>query len=144
MLEGTPAIGWCEVQQSYYEWLGVKKTGLRWLSSLIQKLWDVAWDQWNHRNGILHDNDENLLSKLQDLQIKEQYQQGSAGLTKDGKEMFRMGLAKTLKLNKEFKTAWLIRVVESRQRRLRQREPQQAAYAQERQTMGRWLARNSS
>ena len=144
MLEGAPAIGWREVQQSYYEWLGLRKTGLRWLSALVQKLWDVAWDQWNHRNGILHDNDESLVSVLQDLKIKEQYQQGSSGSTKDGQTVFRMGLVRTLKLSKELKTAWLIRIVESRQRCSRQREAQHTTYAQERQTMGRWLARTSS
>ena len=144
LLEGTPAIGWSEVQQSYYDWLGVRKTGLRWLSALVQKLWDVAWDQWNHRNGILHNNDENLVNLLQDARIREQFQLGSSGLMQDGKEVFRAGLRNTLKLSKELKTAWLIRTVESRQRRSRQREAQHTTYAQERQTMGRWLARGSA
>ena len=145
MLEGAPAIGWREIQQSYYEWLGIRKTGLRWLSALVQKLWDVAWDQWNHRNGILHDNDETLSTLLQDRQIREQYLLGASGLTRDGQIVFCMGLVKTLKLGTELKTAWLIRIRESRQRKQRQREnPGQAAYTQERQAMGRWLARSGS
>jgi hypothetical protein len=32
------------------------KTTLGWPSTLIIKTWDVAWDQWEHRNGILHGN----------------------------------------------------------------------------------------
>ena len=27
----------------------------RWVTQLIQKLWNVSWDLWEHRNGIQHD-----------------------------------------------------------------------------------------
>ncbi len=29
--------------------------------ALIKKLWDIAWDMWEHRNGVLHDS-ENVVS----------------------------------------------------------------------------------
>jgi hypothetical protein len=54
-LEGRPSVGWSEVQHRYYEFLDSRRTGLRWLTALIQKLWDVAWDMWDHRNRVLHD-----------------------------------------------------------------------------------------
>jgi hypothetical protein len=44
LLEGRPALGWSEVQNRYYEWLGSSRSGLRWLTALIQKLWDIAFD----------------------------------------------------------------------------------------------------
>ena len=27
-------------------------------AEIMQKLWDVSWDQWNHRNAILHGGDK--------------------------------------------------------------------------------------
>jgi hypothetical protein len=44
LLEGRPSLGWSEVQQRYYEWIGSRRSGLGWLTALIQKLWDIAWD----------------------------------------------------------------------------------------------------
>ena len=50
LLEGCPAKGWEESQQMYFSWIGSRRTGKRWLSAVIRKLWDVAWDMWDHRN----------------------------------------------------------------------------------------------
>ena len=33
------------------------------------KLWSIAWDMWEHRNGILHDKRESCYS-LHDLQLE--------------------------------------------------------------------------
>ena len=46
LLEGAPAKGWSDAQQRYYDALGKRNTGERWLTAIIQKLWDVAWDLW--------------------------------------------------------------------------------------------------
>jgi hypothetical protein len=37
LLEGRPSFSWSEVQQRYYEWLGSRRSGLRWPTALIQK-----------------------------------------------------------------------------------------------------------
>ena len=49
LLEGRTALGWSEVQQRYLQWIGSRRSGLRWLTTVIQKLWDIAWDMWDHR-----------------------------------------------------------------------------------------------
>jgi len=51
---GCISFEWAKVQGDYYKWIGRKKTGKRWAVALIQKLWDVSWDQWECRNGALH------------------------------------------------------------------------------------------
>jgi hypothetical protein len=51
-LEGTIATEWQSVQATYYLFLQSSKTTLRWASALIRKTWEVAWDQWEYRNGI--------------------------------------------------------------------------------------------
>ena len=36
----------------------MQRTGQPWVATLIQKIWDISWDQWQHRNGILHRGDK--------------------------------------------------------------------------------------
>ncbi len=60
-LEGWASFEWALIQQDYYDLLQSRRSGLRWLSSLIKKLCQVAWDLWEHRNGILHEQ-ENCVS----------------------------------------------------------------------------------
>eukprot|EP00549_Striatella_unipunctata_P025148 CAMPEP_0118684512 /NCGR_PEP_ID=MMETSP0800-20121206/6685_1 /TAXON_ID=210618 ORGANISM="Striatella unipunctata, Strain CCMP2910" /NCGR_SAMPLE_ID=MMETSP0800 /ASSEMBLY_ACC=CAM_ASM_000638 /LENGTH=142 /DNA_ID=CAMNT_0006581227 /DNA_START=198 /DNA_END=626 /DNA_ORIENTATION=+ len=55
--EGWMSSKWAETQQAYYEWLGMRRTGHRWVQALIKKLWQTAWDLWEHRNSILHHQD---------------------------------------------------------------------------------------
>ena len=45
LLGGCLSLEWAKVQSTYFKWLGVRKTGKRWVAALIQKLWDVEWDQ---------------------------------------------------------------------------------------------------
>ena len=45
---------WSEVKHLYLQPLSAKVTYQRWISSLIKKLWDMAWDICNHHNHILH------------------------------------------------------------------------------------------
>ena len=85
LLEGCPAIGWAEAQQLYFEWLEKRNTGRRWLVSVIQQLWNIAWDLWEHRNKILHDADDSDKYEILDHEITEQYQLGERGLTRQGK-----------------------------------------------------------
>ena len=95
-LEGFPVRGWAEVQQRYYEWIRCKNSGERWLASLIQKVWDVAWDMWDHRNSVLHGNESSLLLLQLRRGIEEQFELGSSSVTKDAKLLVRPGREKIL------------------------------------------------
>ena len=53
-LRGFPTITWAEAQNCHYKHIQSKRSGERWLSELIKKLWAVSWDMWRFRNGILH------------------------------------------------------------------------------------------
>jgi hypothetical protein len=78
-----PLLGWSEVQHRYYEFLDSRRTGLRWLTALIQKLWDVAWDMWDHRNRVLHDQEHSVARDLQIQQITDEFATGSVGLARE-------------------------------------------------------------
>lgn len=56
-LNGFISKRWLTTQQMFYDRTQSKRTGRRWVSSLIQKIWDISWDQWRHRNEVLHGGD---------------------------------------------------------------------------------------
>jgi hypothetical protein len=134
MLEGTPVIGWAEVQQRYLEWRKKRRTG----SAVIQKMWDVAWDLWDHRNGILHNKEVNIAEQQQDREVEEEFNLGPSTVTREAKRLFRPGLNNLLTLPPAAKHAWLIRI---RNARIRYEESVQMrqAFTAERSGMGRWL-----
>jgi hypothetical protein len=69
LLESRPSLGWSEVPQRYYEWIGSRRSGLRWLTALIQKVWDIAWDMWDNRNQVLYEQEHSVARDLQIQQI---------------------------------------------------------------------------
>jgi hypothetical protein len=52
--EGCTSQAWEEHQQAYKDWCRTKKSSRRWAIALIQKLWDMVWDLWEHCIGIVH------------------------------------------------------------------------------------------
>jgi hypothetical protein len=54
-LEGCLGASWRQDQEQYYSSLGQARSGLRWTTALVLKLWQVAWNMWEHRNQIEHD-----------------------------------------------------------------------------------------
>jgi hypothetical protein len=43
--EGAPALGWSEYMDLYYNSIRSNRNGHRWLSSsIMKKLWNIAWD----------------------------------------------------------------------------------------------------
>ena len=53
-VRGFVSHKWAKPQDCHYKHIGSKKTGKRWVSALIKKLWQVSWDMWRFRNGVLH------------------------------------------------------------------------------------------
>ena len=53
--DGCLALEWAQVQQKYYDWIGSRKSGRKWVRGLIRQLWEVAFSAWEHRNSVLHD-----------------------------------------------------------------------------------------
>jgi hypothetical protein len=60
-------------------------------SALIRKTWTVAWDQWEHRNGILHDKENNLtFEEIETLELKipQEFSDGRCQLPKADAYLF--------------------------------------------------------
>jgi hypothetical protein len=138
MLEGMPVKGWEEVQQRYFVWRKKRQTGKRWLAAIIRKLWDVAWDLWEHRNGILHDCDTNLAEQQLNSEVAIEYELGPQTVTREARQLFWPRLTKLLLGPPAAKRAWLIRVRNSRIRFLELATTRQS-FSAERSRMIHWL-----
>jgi hypothetical protein len=55
LVEGAPALGWSGYIDLHYNSIWSNRNGRYWLSSIIKKLWNIAWDLWEHQNGAAHD-----------------------------------------------------------------------------------------
>ena len=148
MLQGCTVNGWEEVQQAYLTWLGKKTTGKRWLSALICKLWSIAWDQWEHRNGILHDVESNRRHVALDQHISTLHAQGSAGLDAPERRFFeKYSLPLILSSPPTFRQRWASRIEAGRLRVLRRavRQSRRAhTLAPQRRILARWLGSTAS
>jgi hypothetical protein len=109
--EGWIPIAWEETQQAYYNLIKSRWTGRRWTICLIKKLWDIAWDLWNHRNGILHHSENTLVeaeSKKLDQHITTTYLNLSqAILTQCDRYLLRLPLNRLLQKDLPYKKTWL-------------------------------------
>lgn len=53
MLEGW-SFEWALLQQEHYKSIKSRRTGTKWASGFIRRVWLIAWEMWSHRNGVLH------------------------------------------------------------------------------------------
>jgi hypothetical protein len=80
-----------EIQAQYFRQIGKHNSGRLWTSALIHNIWQVAWDQWEHRNAILH-NSENIVIQAESVMIASRVQMeletGIQGLLQDDRYLF--------------------------------------------------------
>ena len=80
---------------------------------MIKKLWNVAWDMWDSRNGEVHNNTETQkaqIIKQLDETIKENHKigQGNCFLPQIEREFFREALDVILDKTEYQKRTWLL------------------------------------
>jgi hypothetical protein len=111
--EGCIAVEWVGVQEAHFIWLGRRNTGKRWATSLIIKLWEVAWDLWNHCNQIKYN-----IETAQDLArcdlikstVRLEYAFGRSGLPRRDWHLFKHPLRSLLESSLHYLDAWLLRI----------------------------------
>jgi hypothetical protein len=120
--EGCIAIEWAGVQEAHFLWLGRRNTGKRWATSLIVKLWEVAWDLWDHRNQVKkHLETTQEVARREELviAISSEYAFGRSGLPLRDWRLFNRPLLSTLASSLHYLEAWLLRVQTARSRKNR-------------------------
>jgi hypothetical protein len=121
-LEGTISKHWQPVQALYFLFTNSRKSTLRWASALIRKTWIVAWDQWEHRNGILHHKENNLtFDEIEtiELKIRQEFSDGRCQLPQADAYLFRGTVNKILHRKIPQLKDWLEQVEAARARQHR-------------------------
>ena len=118
LMGGCLSIEWAMAQQTYFKWMGIRRTGKRWVVSLIKRMWEISWDLWDDRNDFLHKTpmaaDLSGAASL-DKAIREEYQLGSAGLPTPVRRQFPKDINKFLKTSLIQRKSWLVLVRASRE-----------------------------
>jgi hypothetical protein len=137
--EGCLAHEWEDVQSNHYSWCRSRKSSRRWTTSLIRKLWDISWDLWEHRIGILHDaSNAEILYNMAEVNdsIRDQFWHGPQGLPPRDHALFSGTVEQLLSASIPYRQKWLERVEKARARATRRAL---TSHDQERQALRAWL-----
>ena len=55
---------WSQAHQAYMISLGRRTTGIQWMSRIIRRIWQIAWDLWIHRRSVLESTDAAILPAI--------------------------------------------------------------------------------
>ena len=120
--EGCIAVEWAGDHEGHFLWLGRRNTGKCWATSLVGKLWEVAWDLWDHRNQAKFN-----LETAQDiarrdsilLAVRSEYSFGQSSLPRWDWRLFKHPLLSLFASSLHYRDAWLLCVKTARSRQLR-------------------------
>jgi hypothetical protein len=139
-LEGRPATGWMFAQEGHYRSIpGCMKTGRRWITALIKKLWDTAWSLWDHRNKINTDSETSTATQELTRKIQEQFHLGVTQLPRVVKRLFQNGIDGVMSRSTAQQKAWLRRVSVARERAQGRIDEAQENLGPQRQLMRRYF-----
>jgi hypothetical protein len=108
------------------------QTSKQWATALILKLFNVAWDQWEHRTHF----DQQAVRKADD-QIRQEFVTGSHQPPPGDRGLFKAGVKKSQVARPlDLKQEWIQHVQVARENWTRQAHP---TWPPERQVFLRWL-----
>jgi hypothetical protein len=126
--EGRWATEFAEIQDRYYKFMQMRKTGKRWLVSVIKKTWEIAWSLWDHRNRVQERvREAHLRATLKD-QVRTIFMRGPNGLHPASQRLFtHKSLEERLKQKTVDLQAWVRRVQAAQERAINNPERLAAA-----------------
>jgi hypothetical protein len=90
-LQGRVACQFETLQQKHLTDKNSTQTDKRWTIEIIKKLTKVAWDMWDHRNDILHNDGANFHKKMEgaesDVMIRAELNTGENVLLRADKKV---------------------------------------------------------
>jgi hypothetical protein len=109
--EGWFCTDWALLQQAYYKSIKSHRSGKRWTIALITKLWNIAWDLWEHRNGVLHNCQNTVVdreNRATNRDVAEAFNTlQSMMLPINDRHLLSLRLARLLRKNTLYKEVWL-------------------------------------
>jgi len=139
VLDGWIGIQWHLQQEAFWAQWKRRKSSKRWTTELIKKLWNIAWDMWDHRNGILHHMDQprhDILDSAINDQIRQLFSHGLQAVPRDAFTFFRRPMEEILSSSRWYKERW-VASVQAAIRRKQQHD--YGAHLAEQRFMRRWL-----
>ena len=106
---GRISTRWSRLQDYHYKRIHSRRTGERWATNLIMKIWEVHWSMWQHRNECLHDtgNNEILGSNTMEKEILRELKKGCALLQPTEKYLFSITKTEVREWSAIRKQKWL-------------------------------------
>jgi len=92
MMEGVISRQWRETQAVYWKTYKSRKSSKWWMTVLIQKLLQIAWDMWQHQNHVLHNSKSNQSTILEgntNAQLQAIYDLGSSSIPKEARILWK-------------------------------------------------------
>ncbi len=105
---------WEAIQGQYYSEIKSRRSNKRWTIALITKLWDVAWDLWDYRNAVYHQQQN--ISQCEDtdamnLKVRDLYHNlAQTGLLAKDRHLLSISLSRLLLFPCVQKVEWLHQV----------------------------------
>ena len=115
-LEGRWSELWVEIQERHFRKLKKQRSGKRWLTTIIRKLWNIAWDLWQHRNDVQAERQIEERRMKNAVNIRYEYGLGSTGLDQNDRRLFAKTMEEILTANIHYQDAWVRRITMARKR----------------------------
>jgi len=94
---GLPSVHWHQQLKVFNPDPTKQTRTLRWISILLQQLWNTAWDLWRYRNGVIHNSHENAQHAKLQADVCTEYAKGSAFLPTQAQHWIQIPLSQLLK-----------------------------------------------
>ena len=137
-LEGRISLHFAETQDQWFRYLKKRNTGRRWVSQLILKLIGVAWDQWEHRNGVAHRNLDCARHQRSSRLVREALALGPRILTGASLQSFNEG-HKILRKPAVLQEAWLASTEAALNRKQAELDKLRESSTRQRRCLSTWL-----
>jgi len=100
---------WANIQQDFLNSIRSRRTGRRWPIPVIKKMWDVSWDLWNHRNGVMHNKAQLGASDISQLDhsVTNAYQDLVQHPSRNTRPLIFLPLRNILSKDARYKSVWL-------------------------------------
>jgi len=109
-LDGWLSLQWQYKQDQFWSRIHSRKSSKQWTAELIKKLWDIAWDMWEHQNDALHhsqENQQNILESAINDKITQFYESGIGILPRDTMWLMEHSLEAQLAQSVNTKFLWV-------------------------------------
>ena len=107
MLEGLPAKGWADLQQQHFDRSQSRRTGRRWLATVVAELVELSFKMWQHRNDVNDTGETSTVSLEVNKAIEAEHVKGFWMLPADSRQLGGKPKQQVLRLALSRRQHWL-------------------------------------